>query len=326
MSLMKPKILVTGAAGFIGCETCLNLIQRGYHVVGMDNLNDYYPVILKKDRLARLNHNLFEFELCDLADKPKLESLFEKHHFDRVIHLAAQAGVRYSLENPQAYIDSNITGFLNILECIRKHPVDHLTYASSSSVYGRNTSTPFKTSDITEKPSSLYAATKKSNELMAETYHHLFQINATGLRFFTVYGPWGRPDMAPWLFAQAISTEKPIKIFNNGNMKRDFTYIEDIIQGVVQVSEVGSKKSPSEHRVYNIGRGEPIPLLQFVELLEENLGKKAIKTYLPMQQGDVEITWADTLDLEKDIGYTPKIKLEEGIAHFVNWFKSYHSK
>jgi UDP-glucuronate 4-epimerase len=269
---------------------------------------------------------LFHFEHCDLADKPKLESLFEKYHFDRVIHLAAQAGVRYSLENPQAYIDSNITGFLNILECIRKYPVEHLVYASSSSVYGRNTSTPFKTSDITEKPSSLYAATKKSNELMAETYHHLFQINATGLRFFTVYGPWGRPDMAPWLFAQAISTEKPIKVFNNGNMKRDFTYIDDIIEGVIQVSEVGSKNSKSEHRVYNIGRGEPIPLLRFIELLEDNLGKKAIKNFLPMQQGDVEITWADTVDLERDIGYTPRVRLEEGIANFIHWFKSYQSK
>lgn len=322
---MKSKILVTGAAGFIGCETCLNLIQQGYSVVGIDNINDYYPVSLKKDRLARLEHNSFQFELCDLADKKKLETLFEAHHFDRVIHLAAQAGVRYSLENPQAYIDSNITGFLNILECIRKYPVQHLVYASSSSVYGRNTSTPFKTSDVTEKPSSLYAATKKSNELMAETYHHLFNINATGLRFFTVYGPWGRPDMAPWLFANAISTGKPIKVFNNGNMKRDFTYIDDIIQGVIQVSDAGCKNSKSEHRVYNIGRGEPIPLLQFIEILEKNIGKEAIKNYLPMQPGDVEITWADTLDLERDIGYTPKTKLEDGIARFVKWFKEYNS-
>ena len=263
---MTPKILVTGAAGFIGCETCLRLIEQGYSVVGTDNLNDYYSVSLKKDRLNRLDHSLFQFELCDLADKSTLESLFAKYHFERVIHLAAQAGVRYSLQNPQAYIDSNVTGFLNVLECCRMYPVKHLTYASSSSVYGRNTSTPFKTTDITEKPSSLYAATKKSNELMAETYNHLFQINATGLRFFTVYGPWGRPDMAPWLFAKAISEGNPIKIFNNGNMKRDFTYIDDIIEGVIRVSEVGSLKEDPEHKLYNIGRGHPIPLLEFVEI------------------------------------------------------------
>ena len=322
---MTSKILVTGAAGFIGCETCLKLIERGHTVVGIDNLNEYYPVSLKKNRLDRLKSPLFQFEACDLADKKNLESLFSKHQFEQVIHLAAQAGVRYSLENPQAYIDSNITGFLNILECARMYPVKHLTYASSSSVYGRNTSTPFKTTDITEKPSSLYAATKKSNELMAETYNHLFQINATGLRFFTVYGPWGRPDMAPWLFAKAILEGNPIKVFNNGNMKRDFTYIDDIIEGVIQVSEVGIQKKNPEHKVYNLGRGCPIPLLEFIEILEENIGKKAIKTYLPMQPGDVEITWADVSDLERDVGYTPQIDLREGIFNFVNWFKNYHS-
>lgn len=322
---MTSKILVTGAAGFIGCETCLKLIERGHTVVGIDNLNEYYPVSLKKNRLDRLKSPLFQFEACDLADKKTLESLFSKHQFEHVIHLAAQAGVRYSLENPQAYIDSNITGFLNILECARMYPVKHLTYASSSSVYGRNTSTPFKTSDITEKPSSLYAATKKSNELMAETYNHLFQINATGLRFFTVYGPWGRPDMAPWLFAKAILEGNPIKVFNNGNMKRDFTYIDDIIEGVIQVSEVGIQKKNPEHKVYNLGRGCPIPLLEFIEILEENIGKKAIKTYLPMQPGDVEITWADVSDLQRDVGYTPQIDLREGIFNFVNWFKNYHS-
>lgn len=322
---MTSKILVTGAAGFIGCETCLKLIERGQTIVGIDNLNEYYPVSLKKNRLDRLKSPLFQFEACDLADKKNLESLFSKHQFEQVIHLAAQAGVRYSLENPQAYIDSNITGFLNILECARMYPVKHLTYASSSSVYGRNTSTPFKTTDITEKPSSLYAATKKSNELMAETYNHLFQINATGLRFFTVYGPWGRPDMAPWLFAKAILEGNPIKVFNNGNMKRDFTYIDDIIEGVIQVSEVGIQKKNPEHKVYNLGRGCPIPLLEFIEILEENIGKKAIKTYLPMQPGDVEITWADVSDLERDVGYTPQIDLREGIFNFVNWFKNYHS-
>ena len=319
---MSKKVLVTGAAGFIGCEVSLILLAKGYQVVGIDNMNAYYQVSLKEDRLKRLDHSQFRFEKMDLADAKAMAALFEREHFDGVIHLGAQAGVRYSLVNPQAYIDSNITGFLNVLECCRHNPVAHLTYASSSSVYGRNTKTPFATDDPVCKPSSLYAATKRSNELMAETYHHLYQINATGLRFFTVYGPWGRPDMAPWLFADAILHDKPIKIFNNGNMMRDFTYIDDIAQGVVKVYENGVGKN--ENRLYNIGHGNPVNLLDFVKTLEKHLGKDAEKIYMPMQPGDVEVTWADTVALEKDVGYTANTDLDTGIKAFADWFKTYN--
>lgn len=319
---MSKKVLVTGAAGFIGCEVSLILLAKGYQVVGIDNMNAYYQVSLKEDRLKRLDHSQFRFEKMDLADAKAMTALFEREHFDGVIHLGAQAGVRYSLVNPQAYIDSNITGFLNVLECCRHNPVAHLTYASSSSVYGRNTKTPFATDDPVCKPSSLYAATKRSNELMAETYHHLYQINATGLRFFTVYGPWGRPDMAPWLFADAILHDKPIKIFNNGNMMRDFTYIDDIAQGVVKVYENGVGKN--ENRLYNIGHGNPVNLLDFVKTLEKHLGKDAEKIYMPMQPGDVEVTWADTVALEKDVGYTANTNLDTGIKAFAQWFKDYN--
>jgi len=319
---MSKKVLVTGAAGFIGCEVSLILLAKGYDVVGIDNMNAYYQVSLKEDRLKRLDNPHFRFEKMDLADAKAMAALFEREHFDGVIHLGAQAGVRYSLVNPQAYVDSNITGFLNVLECCRHNPVAHLTYASSSSVYGRNTKTPFATDDPVCKPSSLYAATKRSNELMAETYHHLYQINATGLRFFTVYGPWGRPDMAPWLFADAILHDKPIKIFNNGNMMRDFTYIDDIAQGVVKVYENGVDKN--ENRLYNIGHGKPVNLLDFVKTLEEHLGKDAEKIYMPMQPGDVEVTWADTVALEKDVGYTANTDLDTGIKAFAQWFKSYN--
>ena len=319
---MSKKVLVTGAAGFIGCEVSLILLAKGYQVVGIDNMNAYYQVSLKEDRLKRLDHSQFRFEKMDLADAKAMAALFEREHFDGVIHLGAQAGVRYSLVNPQAYIDSNITGFLNVLECCRHNPVAHLTYASSSSVYGRNTKTPFATEDPVCKPSSLYAATKRSNELMAETYHHLYQINATGLRFFTVYGPWGRPDMAPWLFADAILHDKPIKIFNNGNMMRDFTYIDDIAQGVVKVYENGVGKN--ENRLYNIGHGNPVNLLDFVKTLEKHLGKDAEKIYMPMQPGDVEVTWADTVALEKDVGYTANTDLDTGIKAFAQWFKAYN--
>ena len=315
---MSKKVLVTGAAGFIGCEVSLILLAKGYQVVGIDNMNAYYQVSLKEDRLKRLDHSQFRFEKMDLADAKAMAALFEREHFDGVIHLGAQAGVRYSLVNPQAYIDSNITGFLNVLECCRHNPVAHLTYASSSSVYGRNTKTPFATEDPVCKPSSLYAATKRSNELMAETY----QINATGLRFFTVYGPWGRPDMAPWLFADAILHDKPIKIFNNGNMMRDFTYIDDIAQGVVKVYENGVGKN--ENRLYNIGHGNPVNLLDFVKTLEKHLGKDAEKIYMPMQPGDVEVTWADTVALEKDVGYTANTDLDTGIKAFAQWFKAYN--
>lgn len=324
---MSKKVLVTGAAGFIGCEVSLLLISKGYHVIGLDNLNSYYKISLKQDRLKRLNNSNFEFVQMDLVNADGMKSLFERAHFDGVLHLGAQAGVRYSLQNPQAYIDSNITGFLNMLECCRFFPVEHLVYASSSSVYGRNTKTPFCTDDPVCLPSSLYAATKRSNELMAETYQHLFQINSTGLRFFTVYGPWGRPDMAPWLFADSILHDKPIKIFNNGHMMRDFTYITDIAEGVVKVFETGMERfargAAAESRLYNIGHGNPVNLLDFVKTLEKHLGKTAEKIYMPMQPGDVEVTWADTKALETDVGYTADIDLDTGIKAFAEWFKSY---
>jgi len=324
---MSKKILVTGAAGFIGCEVSLALLAKGYQVVGIDNLNTYYQVSLKQDRLKRLDNLNFKFVEMDLADNAAMMSLFETEHFNGVVNLAAQAGVRYSLQNPQAYIDSNVTGFLNVLECCRKFPVEHLTYASSSSVYGRNTKTPFSTDDPVCSPSSLYASTKRSNELMAETYRHLFQVNSTGLRFFTVYGPWGRPDMAPWLFADAILHDRPIKIFNNGKMMRDFTYIDDIVGGVLRVLEVGMDHMVStnvaEHRLYNIGHGDPVNLMEFVQTLEKHLGKTAEKIYLPMQPGDVEVTWADTKALEADVGYRAETDLDTGIKAFADWFKSY---
>ncbi len=324
---MAKKILVTGAAGFIGCEVSLALLAKGYQVVGIDNLNSYYQVSLKQDRLKRLDNPNFRFVEMDLANNAAMMSLFEAEHFNGVVNLAAQAGVRYSLQNPQAYIDSNITGFLNVLECCRKFPVEHLTYASSSSVYGRNTKTPFCTDDPVCSPSSLYASTKRSNELMAETYRHLFQVNSTGLRFFTVYGPWGRPDMAPWLFADAILHDRPIKIFNNGKMMRDFTYIDDIVGGVLRVLEVGMEHMNStgvaEHRLYNIGHGDPVNLMEFVQTLEKHLGKTAEKIYLPMQPGDVEVTWADTKALEADVGYRAETNLDTGIKAFADWFKSY---
>lgn len=317
------KILVTGAAGFIGCETALSFLKDGHEVFGIDNLNSYYSPKLKEDRLSRIPAEGFHFAKVDLTDKSALLSLFEKHSFDIVVNLAAQAGVRYSLINPQSYIDSNITGFLNILECARAYPPKHLVYASSSSVYGRNRETPFRTTDSVEKPSSLYAATKRSNELMAETYHHLFHLNLTGLRFFTVYGPWGRPDMSPWLFADAIMHDRPIKVFNNGNMMRDFTYIDDIVEGIRRVAYEGAESAEPQNRLYNIGRGKPVKLMDFIATLERNFGKTAEKQFLPMQPGDVEITWADTEALEKDVGYKPSVDLETGISLFAEWFKEY---
>lgn len=319
------NILVTGAAGFIGCETVLAFLKDGHEVFGLDNLNDYYSPKLKTDRLKRIPGEHFHFTEASLADKEILFKLFKEHEFDIVVNLAAQAGVRYSLENPQSYIDSNITGFLNILECARANPPKHLVYASSSSVYGRNTETPFRTTDRVEKPSSLYAATKRSNELMAETYHHLFQLNLTGLRFFTVYGPWGRPDMSPWLFANAITQGKPLRVFNNGDMMRDFTYIDDIVEGIRRIAYDGAKKKEPANRLYNIGRGQPIKLMDFIATLEKNFGKTAEKVFLPMQPGDVEITWADTEALEKDIGYKPTVDLDTGISRFAEWFKSYNA-
>jgi len=305
------SILVTGAAGFIGNAVAVALLQRGDNIIGLDNMNDYYSVELKKKRLNRV---AFPFHKIDICDKPKLTEIFASNKIDAVVHLAAQAGVRYSLENPQVYIDSNITGTLNIFECCRNFNVKNIVFASSSSVYGANAKIPFSTDDRTDSPVSLYAATKKSCELMAHTYSHLFGLNITGLRYFTVYGPWGRPDMAPMLFAKNILEGKPIKVFNNGNMKRDFTYIDDIVNGTVAVLD-----SPST-KIFNIGRGEPVDLMRFIEILEGELGKKAIKEFLPMQPGDVPITWADTTELEKAVGYRPKISLETGIKHFAQWY------
>ncbi len=315
------KCLVTGVAGFIGCEVALLLSKAGYSIVGIDNLNHYYDVSLKHARLKRLN-GLVDFREMDLVDKNSLNDLFKTEKFDAVVHLAAQAGVRYSLENPQAYVDSNVTGFLSILECCRENPVKHLVYASSSSVYGRNKKTPFSTEDPVCMPSSLYAATKRSNELMAETYSHLFKVNSTGLRFFTVYGPWGRPDMAPWLFASSILDGKPIKVFNNGNMLRDFTYIADIAEGVVRVLENGLERVPI-HKLYNIGHGSPVNLMDFIAILENSLGIEAKKDFLPMQPGDVEVTYADTSALEKEVGYLANTDLETGVKAFAEWFKDY---
>ena len=318
------KILVTGVAGFIGSETARAFLKDGHEVIGIDNLNDYYSPKLKRDRLARVHSERFSFVECSLSDKETLLRLFKENAFDIVVNLAAQAGVRYSLINPQSYVDSNITGFLNILECARAYPPRHLVYASSSSVYGRNTETPFRTTDRVEKPSSLYAATKRSNELMAETYHHLFHINLTGLRFFTVYGPWGRPDMSPWLFADAITHDRPIKVFNNGKMMRDFTYIDDIVEGIRRIAYDGIEKKEPRNRLYNIGHGEPVKLMDFIATLEKNFGRVAEKIMMPMQPGDVEVTWADTEALERDIGYRPGVSLEEGIARFAEWFKEYN--
>lgn len=317
------KILVTGAAGFIGSAVSQKLIARGDSVVGIDNLNDYYPVSLKKARLTRLEGERFQFQAMDLVQGPSLQALFATHHFDAVVHLGAQAGVRYSLQNPQAYIDSNITGTLNILEACRQHPVRHLVYASSSSVYGANAKIPFSTQDPVDHPVSLYAATKKSNELMAHTYSHLFGLKCTGLRFFTVYGPWGRPDMAPMLFADAILAGRPIQVFNHGHMQRDFTYIDDIVNGTVGALDWGIPQESPFAQVFNIGRGQPVPLLRFIEILESALGQKAIQELKPMQPGDVESTWADTSALEATVGYKPCVSLEEGVQNFAKWFLEY---
>ena len=310
------KILVTGAAGFIGSALATRLLARGDEVIGLDNLNDYYPVALKKARLA-LNPSM-RFIDGDIADRETLPKLFEKERFDAVVNLAAQAGVRYSIENPWAYIESNIVGFENILECCRHYPVSHLVYASSSSVYGGNEKVPFSEDDKVDNPVSLYAATKKSNELMASCYAKLYGIYATGLRFFTVYGPWGRPDMSPMLFATAISRGEAIKVFNGGDMMRDFTYIDDIVEGIVRVLDAPG----SGHSVYNIGCSNPVKLMDFISEIEGAMGCEAQKIMLPMQPGDVYQTYADTTRLEKDFGYKPRVTLHEGIGEFIKWFKS----
>jgi UDP-glucuronate 4-epimerase len=329
------KILVTGAAGFIGSMQAIRLLERGDEVVGIDNLNDYYDVNLKLARLARLeSHPNFTFIKLDIADRQAMADLFAKESLQRVVHLAAQAGVRYSITHPHAYIDSNIVGFMNILEGCRHDGVEHLVYASSSSVYGANTKMPFSVRDNVDHPVSLYAASKKSNELMAHTYSHLYNLPTTGLRFFTVYGPWGRPDMSPILFAKNIMQGKPIDVFNYGNHRRDFTYIDDIVTGVTKVLDKPAQgnldwssdnpdpgTSAAPYRVYNIGNNTPVHLLHFIEALENAIGKKAIKNLLPMQPGDVPDTYADVSDLIAEFDYKPKTPITVGVNAFVEWYK-----
>lgn len=317
------KYLVTGAAGFIGMYTAKRLLEQGHQVVGLDNLNDYYEPALKDWRLAQLTpFDNFRFVKMDLADREGIAELFAQEKFQRVIHLAAQAGVRYSIENPFAYVDSNLVGTMTILEGCRHNKVEHLVYASSSSVYGMNDKIPFSEADQVDNPVSLYAATKKSNELMAHSYSKLYGIPTTGLRFFTVYGPAGRPDMAPWLFTEAISQDKPIKVFNHGKMMRDFTYIDDIVEGVIRIQEV-IPQGEIPYSLFNIGNNEPIELARFIKAIESALGKEAEKEMLGMQPGDVERTYADTGRLEAAVGYKPATEIEEGIAKFVEWYKEY---
>lgn len=345
------KILVTGTAGFIGFHLAKALLERGDEVIGIDNINDYYDVELKYSRLAETGitrndiiyntsvqssiYPNYQFIKLDLTDRENLVKLFKVQKFDKVINLAAQAGVRYSLENPQAYIDANITGYVNILECCRYHKIKHLVYASSSSVYGNNSKMPLSTSDSVDHPISLYAATKKSNELMAHTYSHLFAMPTTGLRFFTVYGPYGRPDMALFLFTKAMLAGQPIKVFNNGEMKRDFTYVDDIVGGITRVLDNPpqpdlkdfsdpsvSKTAP--YKIYNIGNSSPVRLMDFIEAIESKLGLEAKKELLPMQPGDVPMTWADTTDLQANLGYRPDTPIQVGVGRFIDWYKSYY--
>ncbi|NOH20160.1 NAD-dependent epimerase [Vibrio cyclitrophicus] len=333
------KYLVTGAAGFIGSAVVEQLTAKGHQVVGVDNLNDYYDIALKEARLARIQHDNFTLIKLDIADRDGMDRLFETEQFDRVIHLAAQAGVRYSIENPHAYADSNLVGHLNILEGCRHHKVKHLVYASSSSVYGLNAKTPFATSDSVDHPVSLYAATKKSNELMAHSYSHLYDIPTTGLRFFTVYGSWGRPDMAPFIFTKKILDGDTIDINNNGDMWRDFTHVNDIVEGVVRIADVvptrdndwtveaGSPATSSApYAVYNIGHGSPINLMDFVKAIEDELGIEAKKNFREMQPGDVYQTYADTQDLFESIDYKPKVSVKEGVAEFVQWYREFYQK
>ncbi|MEW6691444.1 MAG: NAD-dependent epimerase [Pseudomonadota bacterium] len=331
--------LVTGAAGFIGFHVTKALLARGERVVGIDNLNDYYDVRLKHARLAQLKgHPNFEFLRLDLADRAGLADLFAQHKPRRVIHLAAQAGVRYSLDNPHAYVDSNLVGFMNILEGCRHHAVEHLVYASSSSVYGLNTAMPYSVHHNVDHPISLYAATKKANELMAHSYAHLYRLPTTGLRFFTVYGPWGRPDMAYFKFTKAILEGRPIEVYNHGKMQRDFTYIDDIVEGVIRVldripepnpawdgAHPDPGSSPAPYRLYNIGNHSPVELSRFIAALETALGRTAEKIMLPMQPGDVPATYADVDDLMHDTGFAPKTSIEDGLARFTEWYRAYHA-
>ena len=332
------KYLVTGAAGFIGFHLSQRLLERGDEVVGLDNLNDYYDVSLKEARLAQLTpHSSFRFFKTSLEERETILDLFQQERFDVVVNLAAQAGVRYSLQNPYAYIDSNIVGFINILEGCRHNGVKHLVYASSSSVYGANTKMPFSVHHNVDHPVSLYAATKKANELMAHTYSSLYGIPTTGLRFFTVYGPWGRPDMALFLFTKAILEGKPIDVFNHGKMKRDFTYVDDIVEGVIRVADNIPAGNPAwsgdcpdpgtsyaPYKIYNIGNHSPVELMRFIEVLEDALGKKAEKNLLPIQPGDVPATYADVDDLMRDVGFKPATSIEEGIGKFVEWYRGYY--
>ncbi len=348
-------ILVTGTAGFIGFHTTLRLLARGDTVVGVDSVNDYYDVNLKYGRLAasgiareavRYGKMIqsttlpgYRFIQLKLEDRPALEHLFAEERFDMVCHLAAQAGVRYSLTNPHAYIEANLVGFMNILELCRRYPVKHLVYASSSSVYGLNTAMPFSTSHPVDHPVSLYAATKKANELMAHSYSHLYRLPTTGLRFFTVYGPWGRPDMALFIYTDAILSGKPIDVYNFGEMQRDFTYIDDIVEGVLRTLDRPPAGDPAwdprnpdpasstaPYRLYNIGNGAPVRLTDFIDAIEEALGKKAVRNLLPLQPGDVPATWADVSDLARDTGYRPHTDIREGIARFISWYRSYYGR
>lgn len=332
------RILLTGAAGFIGFHVAKKLCERGDFVVGLDNLNDYYEVSLKEARLQQLkNYDNFTFLKNDISDRDAIQNIFKKHDFKKVIHLAAQAGVRYSLTNPHAYIDSNLVGFINILEGCRSASVEHLTYASSSSVYGANKKLPFSVHDNVDHPLSLYAATKKANELMAHSYSHLYQLPTTGLRFFTVYGPWGRPDMALFTFTKSILEDKPIDVFNYGNHNRDFTYIDDIVEGIIRTHDNSATPNPvwcgetpdsatsaAPWRVYNIGNSKPVKLLDYIHTIEKNLGKQAQLNLLPMQPGDVPDTFADVEALMKDVGYKPNTSIETGIKNFIDWYLSYY--
>jgi UDP-glucuronate 4-epimerase len=339
MELKYQNVLVTGAAGFIGYHLAQRLLGDGCNIVGLDNLNPYYDVSLKEARLERLQKEPnFTFVQLDLAERNQLQGLFTRSGFDVVVNLAAQAGVRYSLENPHAYVDSNLVGFVNLLECCRHHAVQHLVFASSSSVYGANTAMPFSVHQNVDHPVSLYAATKKANELMAHTYSHLYQLPCTGLRFFTVYGPWGRPDMALFLFTRAILENKPIQVFNHGKMQRDFTYIDDIIEGVVRVMgrlpaanpdwsgnapDPGTSYAP--YKLYNIGNNNPVELIKFIEVIETALGRQATKQFMDLQPGDVVATYADVDDLMQDVGFKPATTIEDGIGRFVKWYKNYYS-
>ncbi|PKG24256.1 NAD-dependent epimerase [Niallia nealsonii] len=334
------NVLVTGAAGFIGFHLSKRLLDENYHVIGVDNLNEYYDARLKKDRLNILKKSAnFEFYKIDLANQESLIQIFKNRSINIVINLAAQAGVRYSLYNPHSYVHSNLFGFMNILEACRHYQVEHLIYASSSSVYGANSNIPFSTKDSVNHPVSIYAATKKANELMAHTYSHLFNIPTTGLRFFTVYGPWGRPDMAYYSFTKDIIEGNTLKVFNNGDMSRDFTFIDDIVEGIIKLLDHPPKynnnwdrKNPdpsssyAPYRIYNIGNNTPVNLMAFIQILEKLLGKKAIVELLPMQPGDVKETYADITSLQKDVGFYPATPLEIGLGHFVDWYKKYHLK